>query len=907
MHQNYPLLPGNLLTWVDVDEHCAVLATKGLWPEWLKEANAWWDGIELTVSPGTDEHTALNWLNTAFGRGSIRTSDFGFELILDRPRDMHVEGLPVTIHVEDPVQPSVRLPKLIDRRVTDELAEPLPRPESDLFPGGVQVVAFHSFKGGVGRTVHAVALADLLAQRGRKVLLVDADLEAPGISWMYESQGGAADIAYDDVLALLHGSSGGDRSQAVRIASEYLANQETLLHKTGGQGRLVILPTSRRVRLGPPRIEPGQLLTPDRPRYFLTESLADLAARAGLDTVVVDLRAGASELSAPILLDPRVQRTFVTTLSSQSLDGTDRLIRQLGDKAVALTGRDPEPSVIITQYREDQHGEEVEKAKVQLSQALEELRGVQATASPDADGGSSQPDPTSEVDAQVLTEPLLSPFRDELLALPQSWDDVIAVVRRLGIGDRLLESMSLSIESDSATQVSKEPDLDTRRAALHSRAKSLVFAEKTGLDSSLGFLSTAPLRRLVGDHRTALPVTVVVGAKGSGKTFTYARLCVAGSWQRFAQSAEEEVRVDAPIVPVLDPTNMGTDAGEGGTSPQRLRAAAADGAGATALDIRNVLDEALASEHRESLAFWRDVWLRCMAMAVAGPTLTKSAEEVLFERSMKPALFVFDGLEDVFQELVGDAKRIALRALFIEIPDWLRTFRGRPFGAVIFVREDLVRWAVRQNLGQYLDRYEPYALRWDSQEALRLALWVASTAKAVERPDGDLMELGSEKVVDALVPLWGVKMGRKNSREARSDRWVPAALGDFNDQVQARDVVRFIRDAAELSQGDQDWQDRLLVPGAMRQALVRCSAEKLDELRQENPSVGDLLANVGRFADDVVMPFTAEDVGLDANAIATLREAGALDRDTDGLYRLPEIYRHALGFRTRGRARVVRT
>ncbi|MFF7815926.1 KGGVGR-motif variant AAA ATPase [Streptomyces sp. NPDC007945] len=889
---------------MDVDEHCAVLATEGLWPEWLKEANAWWDGIELTVTPEVSEREALSWLNTAFGRGSIRTSALGFELLLDRPRDMEPEGLPVSVHIEVSAAPSVRLPKLTDRRVTDDLAKPLPRPDSDLFPGGVQVVAFHSFKGGVGRTVHAVALADLLAQQGRKVLLIDADLEAPGISWMYEAQGGAADIAYDDVLTLLHGSSGGDRSHAVRIASEYMANQETLLHRSGG--RLVILPTSRRVRLGPPRIEPGQLLTPDRSRYYLTESLADLAAQAGLDTVVVDLRAGASELSAPVLLDPRVQRVFVTTLSSQSLDGTDRLIRQLGDKAVALTGRDPEPSVVITQYREDQHGEEVEKAKAQLAQALEELRGVQASEAVEGRNGESSSDPTSEVDAQVLTEPLLSPFRDELLALPQSWDDVIALVRRLGIGERLLESMSLSTESESVAQVASEPDLDARRAALHDRAKSLVFAERTGLDSSLGFLSTAPLRRLVGDHRTALPVTVVVGAKGSGKTFTYARLCAAGSWQRFARSADEEVRVDAPVVPVLDPANMETESGEGITSPQRLRAAAAGGVGASALQIREVLLEALAGEMRESLSFWRDVWLRCMAMAIAGPTLPKNAEEVLSERSMKPALFVFDGLEDVFQELDSEAKRIALRALFIEVPDWLRTFRSRPFGAVIFVRRDLVRWAVRQNLGQYLDRYEPYALRWDSQEALRLALWVASTSEAIAEVDGDLMELGSDKVVEALIPLWGVKMGRKNSREARSDRWVPAALGDFNDQVQARDVVRFIRDAAELSQGDQDWQDRLLVPSAMRQALVRCSTEKLEELRQENPSVGDLLVNVGRFAEDVVMPFTAEDVELDANAITKLREAGALDRDADGLYRLPEIYRHALGFRTRGRARVVR-
>ncbi|MER8236541.1 AAA family ATPase [Streptomyces sp. NPDC094049] len=897
---NYPLLPGNLLTWVDVDEHCARLATEGLWPDWLHEANAWWDGIELTVS-SAGQDKVLTWLNTAFGRGSIRRTESGSELILDRPHGMDMEGLPVTILVEDGRESGFRPPRLVDRRITADLADPLPRPTSDAFPEGVQIVAFHSFKGGVGRTVHAVALADVLAQRGRRVLLVDADLEAPGISWMYESQGGASDIAYDDLLALLHGSSGGDRSHAVRVASEYLVNQETLQHRNGG--RLVILPTSRRTRLGPPRIEPGQLLTPDRSSYFLTESLADLAVASELDTVVIDLRAGASELSAPVLLDPRVQRIFVTTLSSQSLDGTDRMIRQLGDKAVAVRGRDPEPATIITQYREDRHGGEVEAAKIKLSHALEELRALHVS---DAEGSahSTLPGDTSEVDSKVLTDPFLSPFRDELLALPQTWDEVISVLGRLGVGDQLVDLMTFTSDQDPVSEPGEEKQsLDARRTALHTRAKALVFAENTGLDSGLGFLSTAPLRRLVGDHRTSLPVTVVVGAKGSGKTFTYARLCAAGTWERFASTAGEEVRVSAPVIPVLDPANMA----DRGSSPQRLRDVAAGGSGATTLDVRQVLDAALSDERRANQTFWRDVWIHCMALAVKGPMAQEDAEDALLARSMeKPALFVFDGLEDFFQELDDEAKRIALRSLLIEIPDWLRTFRGRPFGAVIFVRQDLVRWAVRQNLGQYLDRYEPYALRWDSQEALRLALWVSSTANAVDRPQGDLMELGSDRLVQALVPLWGMKMGRKNSREARSDRWVPAALGDFNDQVQARDVVRFIRDAAVLSLGDQDWQDRLLAPGAMRQALVRCSEEKLAELRQENPSVGELLANVGRFAGDVVMPFTAEDVELDANAITKLREAGALDKDTDGLYRLPEIYRHALGFRTRGRARVVR-
>jgi MinD-like ATPase involved in chromosome partitioning or flagellar assembly len=45
----------------------------------------------------------------------------------------------------------------------------------------VYVITFYSFKGGVGRTFALVNVAAELARRGRRVLLVDFDLEAPGL------------------------------------------------------------------------------------------------------------------------------------------------------------------------------------------------------------------------------------------------------------------------------------------------------------------------------------------------------------------------------------------------------------------------------------------------------------------------------------------------------------------------------------------------------------------------------------------------------------------------------------------------------------------------------------------------------------------------------------------------------
>ncbi|RDG38583.1 KGGVGR-motif variant AAA ATPase [Streptomyces corynorhini] len=892
-----PPASANLLTWVDVDERCAELAVAGRWPNWLLEASAWWDGLELTVVPGTTEPQARGWLDDVFGTGSVEGEAGAPVLLLDRPGDLPADGLIVRLIHEESFDPGERTPRLMQRRITGQLAHPLPRPEQSAFAADVQVIAFHSFKGGAGRTVHAVALADLLAGRGHGVLLVDGDLEAPGITWMHQAQGGACDISYEDLLALLHGSVDGDVVPAARVAAQYLLNQEAARYP---EGKLVVMPASRRARLGPSRIEPADLAMPGRSLYFLTEALAEVAAAAGLDTVIVDLRAGASELSAPILLDPRVQRMFVATLSSQSLDGTERLIRQLAVAAPAVTGQDPSPAGIITQYRLDTHTEQVATARTRFSEALAEL----CVARPAGEMAGGAGLPTPEVDAQVLTETITSPFRDELLALPRSWNDALDVVRRCGVGERLVELAPIRPAKPEQKPIGSVSD---GRDLLYQQAKSLIFAEKTALDGALGFLATEPLRRLVGDHRTTLPVAVVVGAKGAGKTFTYARLCAEGEWSDFAGKANETVQVTASVVPVLDPTNMDQSV-EGRTGPQARRDMLAKGHGATAQDIKRILREELKSPRSEDVDYWRTVWLRCMVLAAYGPAVRdEDPERLLIERGKQRRLiFVLDGLEDFFQALDGENKLTALRSLFTEVPDWLRMLRGRPLGIVIFARRDLVLAALRQNNGQFLDRYAPYALHWDAQEALRLALWVAVTAGAVPRPVEDLMDLSRERIAEELVPVWGAKMGREKSRQAISHRWVPAALADFNKQVQARDVVRFLSEAAEGSRGDRDWEDRLLTPAAMRDALVPCSEHKFVELAQENPTLEDRLRRLREFAATVPMPFTAEDVGLEPGEVAELTEAGALVRDHDGRYRLPEIYRHALKFRTaRGSARIV--
>ncbi|MEV0046767.1 AAA family ATPase [Nocardia rhamnosiphila] len=892
--------PKRLFTWVDIDEHLALLATARGWPTWLKSADCWWDGLELVVESATDPEMVSSWLDETFGTGSTSRQDGTLCLRLDDPRSRDFTGLPVTMLPDDNYVEPRRVPALRERHITTATGSPFERPEADNLPGDTHTVAFHSFKGGVGRTLHAVALADAIARQGRHVLLVDADLEAPGITWMYRSQSGPEDFCYEDLIALLHAADDGVWHGAVEIGAAYLPNQQ--VGRYAANGRVTVLPATRRALLGPPRIEPTDLLVPERSPYFLTEAIAGLADKIGAEVAVVDLRAGGSELSAPVLLDPRVQRVFVTSLSHQSLSGTKTLIQQLISRAPTIQGTDPASAVVITQYRPEAHNAQLRAECSELSDVL--------SASLRPPRNSEAGEVAESVDRQVLSEPVLSPFHERLLALPPSWDAVTAVLDACNVAEALAPLMPRPAPFAAEHAISECPEAATPaqwRHQLHDTARSLIYAEGAAMSSASGFLVTDALSKLLGDHRTEPPVALVVGAKGSGKTFMFAKACVAGTWEQFATgSGISDVRLRAPIIPVLESPNLEP----GMTTPQDLRGSFAarwgETAPGTAQGIKDALRHGLSTLGTDEVG-WRTLWLRCLALAAGVDRPDSSPDAVLTALAKKTsAVFVIDGLEDLLQSMNSEASQTALRVLLIDVLNWLRALRGQPLGLVVFVRQDLVGRAVRQNSGQLLARYESYALRWDREEALRLALWVTVQADALpdDRVPADLTNLSYDDLVSALIPVWGWKMGTEKSREARSHLWVPAALGDFNNQVQARDVVVFLAEAAKQSVSYDGWDDRLLVPSAMRKALLECSTSKIEAIREENLEVGGLLRKLEEHAG-ITVPFDRDTVGLSLEQANFLVESGVFAKDPDGQYWVAEIYRHGLGFGSGRRARVL--
>jgi MinD-like ATPase involved in chromosome partitioning or flagellar assembly len=894
------LTPDHLYTWVDIDEYFGTLAVLGRWPSWLLEVDAYWDGVEVTVSDTTEMASVWQWLTERLGPLTV---DAERQVILLESDDEAGDPLPVAIHVVKELPILERRLQWGERQIVSKLVDPLAPPDGEGFSHGVQICAFHSFKGGTGRTLHCLALARELvgrqhsrsAGRGR-VLLVDADFEAPGITWMMAAQGNRIDIALKDFLALLHGIPTSDTSSAVALARKFLANQEI--------DGIIVLPATRDlVRLGPLQIEPADLLMDNRPRYFLTESLAELAHAVNADTVLVDLRAGTSELSAPILLDPRVHRVFVTTVSDQSVRGTVHLIREIARRAPSQRPTDPVCSVLITQFQEVEHSNHLVAITAELSEALSSTIGPLS-----GEGGDAVDDDT--VDRDVVSQPLSSPFDPRLLALPARWGEVCDVIERTELRGVVAPIADALRPPARLMETPSNDALVAKRRALKDHAASLVYAENAEEDD---FLSTEALINLVSKHRAEPPVEVIVGAKGSGKTFTYLRMCNQRSWVRFAEATGvTDVKLDVPIVPVLASLNLSNARRDEIANVQAESARRLTGGTAPSLlQLRDLIAEALDEELND--VAWRKVWLTCLARAAGLDATRDTAEQKLVALAREGrAIFVLDGLEDLFQEFSSNIhQQHALRSLLTSCPEWFRSLRGRPLGLVVFVRRDLVLNSIQQNTDQFLARHQAYELRWNRTEALRLVAWVYNRADALRGGGSASIRAASIQFLsDFLIQLWGQKLGADKSREARSEDWFIAALSDFNLQIQARDIISFLREASrnalELDERTASrWTDRLLPPTAMRRALPACSKEKIRAISDENPPVGKLF----RLLRDVSsesrkVPFTLETVRLGAADARLLEANGVLFQEGDQ-YWIPEIYRHGLGFGVTGRPRVL--
>ena len=228
----------------------------------------------------------------------------------------------------------------------------------------------------------------------------------------------------------------------------------------------------------------------------------------------------------------------------------------------------------------------------------------------------------------------------------------------------------------------------------------------------------------------------------------------------------------------------------------------------------------------------------------------------------------------------------------------------RHIGLMVFLRRDIAEEAIQSNFRQFIDQYSRYELNWSQTEALRLALWVAKKAIPELETEGKILLLSREEIEKRLELLWGKKLGKDTSKEANSARWILAALSDFNGQLQARDIVRFLKYASQDSKSvSLLLKDRYIMPKKIRDAIEPCAKDKLEEMKQEMPKIYNILQ---KFNDKRItvrqLPLELEKISLSVDELDRLERQGFI-KVSEKQYYLPEIIRRALGYRYKVGAR----
>jgi hypothetical protein len=189
-----------------------------------------------------------------------------------------------------------RFVRLIERRI---IGQDWLRGIQPKIIGVPPVVVFASHKGGVGRsTALAVAAADF-ASRGKSVLAIDLDLEAPGLGGMFFKNRELPEFGTLDYFV---------ENDRGNVDEDFLKNMSGISSLTEGKGQITLIPgIGRRCREFPQNVI-GKLarayledITENESKSFLDqtrEMITRVSADNRYDMVLIDTRAGLNETTA---------------------------------------------------------------------------------------------------------------------------------------------------------------------------------------------------------------------------------------------------------------------------------------------------------------------------------------------------------------------------------------------------------------------------------------------------------------------------------------------------------------------------------------------------------------------------------------------------------------------------------
>lgn len=741
------------------------------------------------------------------------------------------------------------------------------------------LIAFHSYKGGVGRTLSLLAFVKAWSTAfsevaNKKLLIIDSDIEAPGLTWIQEDSF-VDTFSYLDLLSLIQDNVDIDR--IVDLACSKIGSATITIDTPIRSVEHFFIPTYRyKEQLLDLYASPETIVNGKDKGYVLAEVISEICNRIGAAAAMVDLRAGISEFSATLLLDPRVKKYLVTSTSTQSIKGTQIVLEYLM-KGMEIQEETILPEILLSMVPDTLSAEEKNDIVSELLQCYEQ---------------STQDNEANNFIDNVVTD---LPFASELIHLT-SLNQILHNLQGRDMFIKIQKLVDQTYGENISSQKQKIED-NSRKLLLekiHDLANMQLTAEG---NSNFNLLMTAPLKFLEKKYTNTVPTTVIMGAKGSGKTFLYRKLVEMKDWFNFCNSLQFQpiIEGDGFFIPVVSTRNANEMIAKMQDCINNLNSSIPY----AHADCNIYLDNWKKLEHQKTIETdWFLFWEELLSSSF-DPAL-KRMEEVnnVLTISKKKIVFLIDGLEEIFRQVSESEQEC--QAVQVLCQDTISQLSARypNIGIIVFLRRDMAHDAITVNFEQFAQMYQRTELKWSSNEALRLAVWLVSQADKTFYNESISIDVASQDIIEQyLIKLWGSKLGKPSSNEAYSSRWILAALSDFNGQLQARDIIRFLKYATTPVGKKPPYNDRYLMPAEIKDSVSKCSTEKIEEVKMEYAALRPIFEKLDQLpSEQKVLPLNQSFAMLTSAEEKSMIQEGYLKRDRDKYY-LPEIIRHALSFR----------
>lgn len=188
----------------------------------------------------------------------------------------------------------------------------------------LQVISFYSYKGGVGRTIALIQTAYNLARAGKRVLLLDLDIEAPSLHNIFAENVNdeLTGVKYGIIEYLYRAVVQKDKNQ--RISDIFCS-----LQLEGAAGEMMLIPALKTMDKDY-IYQIGRLQTQQIQEQNVFEKIFEYARdELDIDIIMIDTRAGFNQWGSLSLLSLSNQIIFVAYPNAENIEGLNVALQMM--------------------------------------------------------------------------------------------------------------------------------------------------------------------------------------------------------------------------------------------------------------------------------------------------------------------------------------------------------------------------------------------------------------------------------------------------------------------------------------------------------------------------------------------------------------------------------------------------